>query len=143
MSFISSIGRILQLLTPLTLALNLPPTRDFTNSAQPVPSINRTFPGPASLILDSDATSNYSLYAQNANPVCNGSLLGFDMNRYSCLEAWNTIPTYNQKLSFGDRLSGNFDVQLPYRFIGREHILFFSQQDRFGVCVNQHTLTLT
>lgn len=143
LSFILSLCRILQLLTPFTLALTLPPTRDITNPSQSVPPINKTLPGPAALILESELASNYSSYAQNANPVCDGGLLGFDVNRYSCLQAWNMIPNDPQQLTFGDRLSGTFDVQLPRRFSGREFILFFPQQKHFEVCVDQHKLALT
>ncbi|KAF6219709.1 hypothetical protein HO133_003534 [Letharia lupina] len=40
------------------------------------------------------------------------------MNRYSCLQAFNTIPTIRQPLTFGDRSNGTFNVQLPRRFSG-------------------------
>lgn len=83
---------------------------------------NKTVSVPASPVPDFSAlTSDTSLAADGPGPVCNGSLLGFDMNRYSCLQAWNTIPTTYQQLTFGDRLNGTFDVQLPRRFSGREY----------------------
>lgn len=128
MSSLSYISHILLLLLPFTLALILPSTQDFPNPLPSVPPINMTSPEPAPLIFDVTSTSNSSLRAQATYPVCNGSLLGFDMNRYSCLQAWNTIPTFNRQLTFGDRLYGLFDVSLPRRFSGREYVLFFLDQ---------------
>lgn len=127
MSFILYTGHLLLLLTPSTLALTLPTIRDFTNSPLLAPPTNKTTLGLVSLTADFvPLTPSLSLHADNADPYCDGNLLGFDMNRYSCLQAWNTIPTTNRQLTFGDRLSGTFDVQLPRRFSGRECVAFFS-----------------
>ena len=60
------------------------------------------------------------------DPVCNGSLLGFDMNRLSCLQAWNTIPTTSNELSFGNRSEGRYNVELPRRFSSRKCLISWS-----------------
>lgn len=124
--FMMYTGCNLLLLTSPTLALHLPSSPHSTSSA-PVPlPTNKTLPALALITPDfSNLTSNYSLGVDRSAPVCDGNLLGFDLNRYSCLQAWNTIPTNSLRLNFGDRLSGTFDVQLPRRFSGRKCVLIF------------------
>lgn len=123
--FLSStnIGSTILLLGCSTLALHLPPV-PIVVSSMPLPVLlptNKTSPVPASSVPDFSALpSNSSLDVDHPVPVCDGNLLGFDMNRYSCLQAWNTIPTGGQLLTFGDRLDGTFNVQLPRRFSGRK-----------------------
>ena len=127
---ILDIGSVVPLLLSFGLALTLPPIQGFTSSPLSVPPIKKTFTGPAPSTLDSlTLISNVSLDAGGRAPVCNGSLLGFDMNRYSCLQAWTTIPVSSQPLTFGQRLSGAFDVPLPRRFSGREFVTFYHQHD--------------
>ena len=112
-TFVSSIS--------LALALTIPYIQELTNP-EPLPSAtNKTLSELTSLTLDVPALiTNVSLNAGNLPvPVCDGDLLGFDMNRYSCLHAWNTLPTSDRILSFGGR-SGSYNVQLPRRFCGRE-----------------------
>ena len=137
------IDHILLLLILFTLALTLPSTQDFTSPPPIVSSINRKSPKSAPLILDLLSTSNSSLHTQNTDPVCNGSLLGFDMNRYSCLQTLNTIPTHMGALTFGDRLNGRFDVPLPRRFTSRKCVVFFhSDLKGLEVAVDEQELTL-
>ena len=114
---------LLLMLPSPSLALILPSIPDFLNSALASPLIGlvnaSSKSGLPALI------SNYSLNVSYSTPVCDGNLLGFDMNRYSCLQAWNTIPTTQRSINFGDRLDGTFDVQLPRRFSGRECLVVF------------------
>ena len=127
--FMFYIGCISLLLTSVTLTLTLPPFQDLTSSLLLASPINETFQRPASPPHDLPALiSNFSFDADNSAPVCNGNLLGFDMNRYSCLQAFNKIPTIRQPLTFGDRSNGTFNVQLPRRFSGRECIALPWQQ---------------
>ena len=122
------VGCTFLLVLPRTIVLALPYIPDLTSSALFSSPANKTFLVAASTTFGSSASSsNYSLDTSNPDPVCDGNLLGFDMNRYSCLQAWNTIPTDHRPLTFGDRLDGTFDVRLPRRFSGRECLLFFCQ----------------
>ena len=122
LSFIH-VGCTFLLVLPPTIVLGLPYIPDLTSSSLFSSPANKTFPAAASTTIGSSASSsNYS--TGNPAPVCDGNLLGFDMNRYSCLQAWNTIPSNYRLLTFGDRLDGTFDVQLPRRFSGREYLLF-------------------
>lgn len=109
--------------TPFIRALTLPPIQDlsiFTPSASPV---NKTLP--ISLIIDPVAPQANPPYGPIPDPVCNGTLLGYDMNRYSCLQAWGTIPISRNTLTFGDR-NRIFDVKLPRRFSSRQYSLLFA-----------------
>ncbi|CAD6594488.1 MAG: hypothetical protein ASARMPREDX12_009109 [Alectoria sarmentosa] len=121
--FLSStyIGSTILLLSRPTLTLHLPPVPAFVAS-MPLPVLlptNKTSPVPASPVPDFSALPlNSSLDVGYPHPICDGNLLGFDMNRYSCLQAWSSIPTAGRMLAFGDRLSGTFNVQLPRRFSG-------------------------
>ena len=127
--FLSStyIGSTILLLSRPTLTLHLPPVPAFVAS-MPLPVLlptNKTSPVPASPVPDFSALPlNSSLDVGYPHPICDGNLLGFDMNRYSCLQAWSSIPTAGRMLAFGDRLSGTFNVQLPRRFSGRECVIF-------------------
>lgn len=127
--FMFYIGCIALFLTSVTLTLTLPPFQDLTSSLLLASPINETFQRPVSPPHDLPALiSNFSFDADNSAPVCNGNLLGFDMNRYSCLQAWIAIPTGLRSMTFGDRPNGTFDVQLPRRFSGRECIALSWQQ---------------
>ena len=107
------------------LALTLPPIQEFSSFTQLASPTNKTAPGPASLALDlSDEAPNSLIGSDLPDPVCNGSLLGFDLNRYSCLEAWNTIPLDRAPVTFGERMHGTFDVGLPRRFSGCKCVFF-------------------
>lgn len=122
-SFLMHTGGTFLLLTCSTLALHIPSVPVLVSSSPPTLPLpaNISVPVPASPVPDfSASTSNFSHAANSHAPVCNGNILGFDMARYSCLQAWNTIPTGRGHLTFGDRLNGSFDVQLPRRFSGRE-----------------------
>lgn len=59
---------------------------------------------------------NFSGVGAFSDPVCDGNLLGFDMNRYSCSQAWSTIPTDVRMISFGNRSEKNIDLWVPLRF---------------------------
>lgn len=123
-------GHTFLLLLPVATTFTIPSIHNFTGSSSLALPTNETFTGPALLLNDIPAvTSNLSLDADNAVPVCDGNLLGFDMNRYSCLQAWNRIPDGYEQLTFGDRLNGRFDVQLPRRFSGRECPVLVLQQE--------------
>ena len=106
----------------LTFALTVPSIQDLTYpETPPPPATNKTLPELTSLTVDVPGLkTNSSLDAGDPPvPVCDGDLLGFDMNRYSCLQAWSTIPTGYRIVSFGDR-GGSYNVQLPRRFSGRK-----------------------
>ena len=106
--------------TPFVRALTLPPIQDLSIFTPSASLVNKTLP--VSLITDPVAPQANTPYGPLPDPVCNGTLLGYDMNRYSCLQAWGTIPTHRESLTFGDRKRG-FDVGLPHRFSGRKYSL--------------------
>ena len=115
------IGYVFRLLVLVTIVLSIPSIRALTASSPLASPMNKALPAPTLLTPNIPASiSNYSLAAENAIPVCKGNLLGFDMNRYSCVQALNTIPVGHLPRTFGDRSDGTFDVQLPRRFSGRE-----------------------
>ena len=107
-----------------SLALTLQPVSSLTLTASPT---NKTLPGPALLLLNVSAVGGkYPLGPDLPDPTCNGELLGFDLNRYSCLQAWSTIPLSKDDVRFEERSSNDFDVKLPRRFAGRKCFVLFS-----------------
>lgn len=145
-AFIRDIVSVLLFLESFTLALTLPSLQDITSTEPLPPRINNTFPSPALLTpLSLALTSNLSRDADNSAPVCDGNLLGFDMNRYSCLQAWNSIPISRETRSFGAKSVRTFEVPLPRRFSGREFCRLLSAVARpcFVVKIHCHGLTLT
>ena len=107
-----------------SLALTLQLVSNLTLSALP---INKTLPGPASLLLNVSAVGGkYPLGPELPDPTCDGRLLGFDLHKYSCLQAWNTIPLSEHDVRLGERLGDDFDVKLPRRFAGRKCTVLFS-----------------
>ena len=108
---------------PFALTLTLPSIRSSSGPPITLLTTSSISTAPASLTLDLLAlTENFS-YGLDL-PTCNGSLLGFDMNRYSCLQAMNTIPLTVLPVTFGTRGKGSFDVQLPRRFSSRKCVEF-------------------
>ena len=124
--FPATIGGTTLLLSCLFLGLHLPSMPVLASSSPPTLLLlptNKPVPVPASPVPDFSAlTSDISLAAEGPDPVCNGDLLGFDMIRYNCFQALQKIPTTEGQRSFGDRLNGTFQTQLPRRFSGRECI---------------------
>lgn len=102
--------------TPDVRALTLPPIQDLSTFTPSASLVNKTLP--VSLITDPVAPQANPPYGPIPDPVCNGTLLGYDMNRYSCLQTWRTIPIDREPLTFGDR-NTVFDVKLPRRFTSR------------------------
>ena len=130
---LSYVGYIALCPVSFALALTLPPIQGISSFTQLASPTNKTVPGPASLALDlPDGAPNSLIGSDLADPVCNGGLLGFDLNRYSCLEAWNTIPLDRVPVTFGERMHGIFDVGLPRRFSGCECVSFFRWQKRIS-----------
>lgn len=109
--------------TPFVRALTLPPIQDLSIFTPSALLVNKTLP--VSLITDPVAPQANTPYGPLPDPFCNGTLLGYDMNRYSCLQAWGTIPINRDRLTFGDR-NTIFDVKLPRRFSSRQYSLLFS-----------------
>lgn len=106
---------------PPSLALTLQPNADVPSLTPSAAQTNKTFSGPASLILDIPAVARrYPLGPGLPDPTCNGNLLGFDMNRYSCLQAWNIIPVSGHEVTFGERFSDDSEVELPRRYSSRK-----------------------
>lgn len=109
--------------TPFVRALTLPPIQDLSIFTPSASLVNKTLP--LSLITDPVALQATTPYGPIPDPVCNGTLLGYDMNRYSCLQTWGTIPISRNTMTFGDR-NTIFDVKLPRRFSSRQYSLLFS-----------------
>ena len=110
------------LLVPSTRALYLadPPASINTPQASP-PAIDIELVNVSSTTNVSATKSlNSSSVGAFSNPVCDGNLLGFDMNRYSCLEAWYTIPSSSRTLSFGSMVESEIEVYVPRRFSSRK-----------------------
>ena len=111
---------------PSSLALTLQPIADVPSLYPSSARTNKTFPGPASLLLDiPGVVGRYPLGPGLPDPTCNGNLLGFDMNRYSCLQAWNTIPLSGHEVTFGERFSDNSEVELPRRYSSRKCFILY------------------
>lgn len=111
---------------PPSLALSLQPIADISSLTPSAARINKTFSGPASLLLDVPGVAGrYPLGPGLPDLTCNGNLLGFDMNRYSCLQAWNTIPLSRHEVTFGERFSDDSEVKLPRRYSSREFFVLY------------------
>lgn len=96
-------------LCSLTFALTLPPTL--------LPASNNgSTSHPWSLPTLIFNTSN-DIGASLPHPVCNGALLGTNLHRSSCFQAWHSIPLSKGRREFGDRAFGSIDIPLPRRFI--------------------------
>ena len=61
---------------------------------------------------------NVQLLNVTNDPVeCNGGLYGRDLDKDSCVDAWRSIPTDNEYVTYGARREGHFEVPLPVRFL--------------------------
>lgn len=120
-----SISPILQLRwiclfrVPPSLALTLQPIPDVSSLTLSASGTNKTLSGPA--LPESPAVAGkYPLGPELGDPTCNGDLLGFDVNRYSCLQAWNTIPLSGYDVTFGERFLDDSEVKIPRRYSSRK-----------------------
>lgn len=130
-----TIHQILDMCVPLlcfftlTAALSLPPNQAIRKPG----AVSATPNGPAI------SPSTSPQYASNLNslspvtlddlgilddpssmaaPVCNGSILGENLNLHSCWDAHNQIVSLgNTQFSFGERDTGTYDILLPRRFM--------------------------
>lgn len=93
------------------------------------PSPNLAISVPSSSTSSTLDLLNFSSSANNLQHVnttadenirCNGRYWGYHLNKTSCEEAWNKMPTDNQFVSFGARRMGYFERPLPYRYLSGE-----------------------
>ena len=111
--------------TPLSHALALQPIVDTSSLTLSTPRTNKTASGPASLLLDFPAVAGkLPLGPDLPDTICNGDLLGFDLNRYSCLQAWNIIPVTKYDVMFGEKYVDDAEVKIPRRYSGRKSLVF-------------------
>ena len=111
--------------TPPSHALTLQPVVDVSSLTLSTSRTNNTTSGPASLLLDVPAVAGkLPLGPDLPDPTCNGDLLGFDLNRYSCLQAWNVIPVSNYEVTFGEKFVDDAEVKIPRRYSGRKCLVF-------------------
>ena len=110
---------------PLSLALTLPPIPNVSSLTLSTSGTNKTFPGSASLLLDVPAVAvKFPIGPELPEPTCNGDLLGFDLNKYSCLQTWNLIPVSKYEVTFGEKFVGDSEVKIPRRYSGRKYLVF-------------------
>ena len=103
---------LIALLSP-TLALGLPSTPTHV----PLFALNNRSASFASSVSGILSNSSEDLADSLPLAVCNGSLLGTNLNRGSCFKALQTIGSTKGRQVFGDRAFGNYDIPLPRRYI--------------------------
>ena len=116
--------RYIHLFTAIGLAigLSLPPISPETDTGFNASSqSNDTFLTTAS----GDVTLSGTYIAPpdaNQNPICDGAKYGFNIDKGSCDEAMSHATWYNDKFwfSYGQRGSGLWDIQLPFRRLSCE-----------------------
>ena len=112
--------------TPPSLTLTLQPIAGVSSLTLSASGTNKTFPGSASLLLDVPGVAGrLPIGPDLPEPTCNGDLLGFDLNRYSCVQAWNIIPVGTYDVTFGEKFDGDTEVKIPRRYSGRKCLVFF------------------
>ena len=116
------------LLVPSTSALYLADAPASINSLPASPPTNELKLVNVSSTTNVSAATSLNSFGVGdfSDPVCDGNRLGFDMNRYSCSQAWYTIPTSDSVISFGNRSEKNIDVWVPRRFSSRKCFVFFA-----------------
>lgn len=67
----------------------------------------------------------------NKNPHCEGAVYGYDLDKDSCLDAWRSIPTNNEIVTYGVRRKGHFEAPLPIRYLSRKSPPQISSEDCF------------
>ena len=97
-----------------SLALNPPsyPSIQSPQSALP--------PYISAALSSATGNANFSNAQANAPPVCNGALLGYQLTKSTCFQAWSRIPTTDLTKLFQDRGFGASQVALPRRYIDRK-----------------------
>ncbi|KAM0802355.1 hypothetical protein BDR22DRAFT_887592 [Usnea florida] len=89
--------------------------------AAPNPIINipvSSHPSSLQLLnLSNNANDADLVNATSGEVKCRGQAYGYNLNRTSCDEVWNQIPTDSEDLSFGARTAGTFQRPLPYRYL--------------------------
>ena len=89
--------------------------------AAPNPVINipeSSHPSSLQLLNLSNNSNDADIVNATSSEVkCRGQKYGYNLNRTSCDEVWNQIPTDFENLSFGARTAGTFERPLPYRYL--------------------------
>ena len=81
-------------------------------------NLNNTINSPL-LPFDSAAPMPTNLSTKIERPLCRREY-GIDLNKKSCLDAWQSIPFNSQQHTYGRRGKGRFEVPLPQRFLSGE-----------------------
>ena len=87
--------------------------------ADPNPAINiPVSPSIPQLVSISNITDGVELVDVAFGTIrCDGGNYGYNLDKTSCEEAWEKIPTDSAILSFGSRAKGSFERPLPYRYL--------------------------
>ena len=76
-----------------------------------------------SLNLSSAADEVHPVNATNSGRIwCDGKRYGYKLDKASCTEAWEKIPTGSRLFTFGARTKGDFARPLPYRYLSSKYI---------------------
>lgn len=109
-----SLTAFVSLLILITAAYGLAPL-------SPHPAINvpsSSTPSTLQLLnLSSTANDSKVVNATNDNIRCDGKSWGYNLNKPSCIDAWEEIPRNSEIISFGARRMGFFERPLPYRYL--------------------------
>ena len=71
------------------------------------------FPGPG-LTRSNSSTLTASL------PKCDGRLYGRNLNLASCLQVHQVMSSYTVEVKFGERGTGHYDANLPFRYLSHD-----------------------
>ena len=88
-----------------------------SNAFPPLPSTSNAHSNSnpeSALYLDDDVQL---LNLTNDGIECNGGLYGRDLDKDSCIDAWRSIPTDNEFVTYGPRAQGHFQAPLPVRYL--------------------------
>ena len=121
------------LLSRMGLAANLLPLTQYGShpSALTLPSpLLRSQPPNVTLSGNSSEQTGYqSPVAPNTDLWCDGIAYGTNLDHESCFDAWLNIGWGNNRIRWGQRNTGEYNIKLPYRFSsGRFQILFLAAQ---------------
>ena len=113
--FVSTIALAL-LLPESAWALILPSDAVFTSSPSFPSPMNTTFSTVDSLSSNTSSEPVFLFAETDAEPVCNGTMLGSRLDRISCYQAIRKIGTSSDRIVLADK-GHFFNVRLPQRYL--------------------------
>ena len=120
-------SKLIAIALSLALPIAVPATIPQSQSLSLINGLNTSLTIPPALNVAQNTSAENTLYRDDSVKIfngtndgilkCNGPKFGYNLDKESCVEAWRSIPTDQESVTYGARGQGFFQASLPVRYL--------------------------